>query len=106
MSCGVCRRCSSDPALLWLWHRLTARAPIRPLAWEPPHATDVALKEQKLKIKSEVVGWDLFQPDWFLIRRGDEDMLGAPETHLQRKRPQKKPNLPAPSSWTFSLTEL
>ena len=28
-----------DLALLWLWHRPAATAPIRPLAWEPPHAT-------------------------------------------------------------------
>ena len=28
-----------DPALLWLWCRLVAAAPIRPLAWEPPYAT-------------------------------------------------------------------
>ena len=36
-----------DLALLWLWHRLEAVAPIRPLAWEPPYAMDVALKRQK-----------------------------------------------------------
>ena len=47
MSCGVgCRR-SSDPALLWLWCRPAAVALIRPLAWEPPYAVDVALKTQK-----------------------------------------------------------
>ena len=23
-------------ALLWLWHRLAATAPVRPLSWEPP----------------------------------------------------------------------
>ena len=34
MSCGVDHRCGSDPALLWLWHRLAATAPIGPLAWE------------------------------------------------------------------------
>ena len=34
MSCGVGHRCSSDPALLWLWHRPAAAAPTRPLAWE------------------------------------------------------------------------
>ena len=34
MSCGVGRKCSLDLALLWLWHRLGAVAPIRPLAWE------------------------------------------------------------------------
>ena len=36
-----------DPALLWLWHRPEATAPIGPLAWEPPYAMGVALKRQK-----------------------------------------------------------
>ena len=27
-----------DLALLWLWCRPAAEAPIRPLAWEPPYA--------------------------------------------------------------------
>ena len=35
-----------DPVLLWLWCRPAAIAPIRPLAWEPPYATSVALKRQ------------------------------------------------------------
>ena len=48
VSCGVGRRCYSDPALL-SWHRPAATAPIRPLAWEPPYATGVALKRQKEK---------------------------------------------------------
>ena len=48
MSCGVGRRCVSHPALLWLWHRPAAVAPIGPLAWEPPHAVGVvALKKKK-----------------------------------------------------------
>ena len=38
-----------DLALLWLWSRLAGTAPIRPLAWEPPYATCVALKRQKIK---------------------------------------------------------
>ena len=33
-----------DLALLWLWHRLAATAPIVPLAWEPPYAMGAALK--------------------------------------------------------------
>ena len=37
MSCGVGHRHSSDPAMLWLWHRPAAVASIRPLAWEPPY---------------------------------------------------------------------
>ena len=36
-----------DPALLWLWRRLAATAPIRPLAWEPPHAARVAQEMAK-----------------------------------------------------------
>ena len=51
MSCGVgCRR-GSDPALLWLWHRLAATGPIRPLAWELPYAAGVTLKRQKTRKK-------------------------------------------------------
>ena len=33
--------------MLWLWCRLAATAPIRPLAWEPLCATGAALKRQK-----------------------------------------------------------
>ena len=47
MSCGVGRRHGSDPMWLWLWRRPAATAPIRPLAWEPPHATYSAQKRQK-----------------------------------------------------------
>ena len=32
VSCGAGLRRGSDPALLWLWHRLAATAPIRPPA--------------------------------------------------------------------------
>ena len=31
-----------DPALLWLWRRPVATAPIQPLAWEPPYAARAA----------------------------------------------------------------
>src|SRR5512147_1846703 len=42
MSCGVgCRR-GLDPALLCLWRRPVATAPIRPLAGEPPYAAEAA----------------------------------------------------------------
>ena len=40
MSCDVDHRCSSDPALLWLWCKPEAIALIQPLAWEPPYASD------------------------------------------------------------------
>ena len=44
MSCGVGRRCASDPVLLWLWRRPAATTPTLPVAWEPSYATDEALK--------------------------------------------------------------
>ena len=53
MSRDVGRRCGSDLALLWLWSRLEARAPIRPLTWEPPCAADVVLEKDK-KIKNKI----------------------------------------------------
>ena len=51
VSCGVGCRHGSDPALLWLWHRPTAIALIRPLAWELPYVVDAALKSKKIKNK-------------------------------------------------------
>ena len=47
MSCGVGHRRGSDPALLWLWYRLAATAPIRPLAWESPYASGAGLEKPK-----------------------------------------------------------
>ena len=41
----------SDPALLWLWRRLAAVAPIQSLAWEHPYASGVGLKSKKKKKK-------------------------------------------------------
>ena len=48
VSCGVGCRLGSDLVLFWLyWCRPAATAPIRPLAWEPPYATGVALEKGK-----------------------------------------------------------
>jgi len=55
MSCGVGCRCSSDPALLWLWCRPVATAPIRPLAWEPPYAGGEALEKAKRPKKKKKI---------------------------------------------------
>ena len=41
-----------NPAWLWLWCRMAAAVPIRPLAWEPPYAASVALKKDQKKKKS------------------------------------------------------
>ena len=53
MSCGVCHRRSLDLALLW--NRLAAVALIRPLDWELPYATGVALKKAKKKKKEKAL---------------------------------------------------
>ena len=53
MSCGVGPRRGSDGALLWLWHRQVAAAPVRPQAWELPSAAGAALKRQKTKKKKK-----------------------------------------------------
>ena len=46
MSCGIgCRR-SLDLTWLWLWRRPAA---VGPIAWEPPYASDAALKSKKKK---------------------------------------------------------
>ena len=44
-----------DPALLCLWCRLAATAPIRSLAWEFPYAVGMALKRQKKPQQSTVL---------------------------------------------------
>ena len=52
VSCSAGRRLGLDPALLWLWCRPAATAPIKPLAWEPPYAAGAAqemAKRQKNK---------------------------------------------------------
>ena len=55
MSCGIGHRHSSDPVLLWLWHRPVAIAPIQPLAWESPYAAGVALKKSIKKKKKRIL---------------------------------------------------
>ena len=56
VNCGVGRRRSSDPALLWLWCGPAATAPIQPLAWELLYAAEAAqemAKRQKNKTKKK-----------------------------------------------------
>ena len=62
MSCGVGHIRGLDPALLWLWSRLAATGPIRPLAWEPPYAMGVAL--QKAKRQKKKKGRQM----WYILR--------------------------------------
>lgn len=51
MSWGVGQKCTLDPALLGLWHRLVATALIRPLAWQLSYATVMALSKRQKKIR-------------------------------------------------------
>ena len=44
--------------LLWLWNRLAVTALIRPLAWEPPYVTGVALKRQTSKQTNKALDCD------------------------------------------------
>ena len=46
-----------DPALLWLWCRPVVTAPIRPLAWAPPYASDAALEKTKGPKKKKIKAW-------------------------------------------------
>ena len=40
-----------DTVLLWLWSRLAATAPIKPLSWEPPYAAAAAQEMAKRRKK-------------------------------------------------------
>ena len=51
MSCAAGRRPGLDPALLCLWRKTVATAPIQPLAWEPPYAAGAALEKGEEKKK-------------------------------------------------------
>ena len=51
-------------ALLWLWHRLTATALIRPLAWELPYAAGAGLMT-KQKQNSKI--WEVYKASLLLV---------------------------------------
>ena len=51
-------RCGSDPMLLWLWYRLAAIAPIRPLAQKLPSICHrYGRKKKKKKKENESVAY-------------------------------------------------
>ena len=60
------RRSSSDPALLWLWCRPAATAPIGPLAWEPPYAAGTAVEKAKIQKnkKKKIQSTDISVVPW------------------------------------------
>ena len=62
-NCGIGCGCGSDLKLLWLWCSPTAAAPIRPLAWELPYPTGVALKRLYIDIDIDIdfFSWNSWQ---------------------------------------------
>ena len=66
MSCGVGCRHGSAPALLWLWCRLAAVAPIWPLAWDSPHAVGAALKKKKSSEFNMQIKWVYRERIWLM----------------------------------------
>ena len=112
MSCGVGRRCGSDPALLWLWRRLAATAPTRPLAWEAPYATGAAQdkakrqkKKKKQKQKTSLRSVSSFSK---YIFDHDASLLSISITpHCPQDKDQTlTTGLPTPCHLSPSLTEL
>ena len=72
MSCVVGHRCGSDLAWQWLWHRLAAAAPTRPLVWEPPYAASIALKikqKKHQKIKERKISKHNTDPVFVYMRK-------------------------------------
>ena len=81
MSCGVGRRRGSDPALLWLWRRPVATAPIGPLAWEPPYAAGAAQEIATTTTKRQI-GWlDRQKKQGLLDSFGPSDDLAPEAAH-------------------------
>ena len=75
MSCGVGRRHGSDLALLWLWCRPVATAPIRPLAWEPPYAMGVAL--EKTKDQKKIISGVPIMAQWLTNPTRNHEVVGS-----------------------------
>ena len=69
VSCGVGHRRGSGPALLWLWRRPAATAPIRPLTWEAPYAAGAAQEMAKRQNKTKQKVHIQIQAEVFLVHR-------------------------------------
>ena len=90
MSCGIGHRCGSDPELLWLWCRLGATAPITPLAWEPPYATEMALEKAERQKTNKQTNKQTKKP-----KKQKEDRRGKQMASVLEP-PKRSATLPTP----------
>ena len=77
---GVGCRLASDPALLWLWCRLVAAAPVWPLAWELPCAVSATLKRKEKKTKQNKNRKQTGVPQWSTRGREQEGPVQIPRS--------------------------
>ena len=101
MSCSVSHRCGWDSALLWLWCRPAAIAPIQPLAWDPPCAVGAALKTLKKKRKKKKAKLDPGSLIWgFCVHRLLPGMCIQALFGLRRLWGQLFSSILIPSCWS------
>ena len=103
VSCGVGCRLGSDPALLWLWHRLAAVAPIRPLARETPYAGGVALKSKKINKNKQTTHFNVPRIRPFFLTSRAFTLIQSPSSgyHLDERELLK---FPFQSTWITVAT--
>ena len=88
-----------DLALLWLWCRPAAIAPVQPLAWEPPYALGEALKRRgKKKPAGDTVSLSSLSP-WPTGPSGATCLISEP-CGLMGSLP---PSAPPPPVFFFPL---
>ena len=85
--------------LLWLWYRLSAAAPIGPLAWEPPYAAGEALKRKK-KIIFLVLLLSFLKLIYAKYINSTTVNVSVALTFTKSKTTAKVPNL---TSWSFQI---
>ena len=103
--CGSQTRLRSGVA--WLWCRPAATAPIRPVAWEPPHAAGVALEKAERPKKKKKKKRLLLKPGsssvcsgpcpWLLAAQGPSQQhppLWSLSPLAPRSRAGPEPGLP------------
>ena len=87
--------------LLWLWHRPATAAPIRPLAWEPPYATNMATKRQErgsmISVKTSYKSAATAENQNHSKGEGQSGPSGKEESLIGNKKKRKKERNPLPN---------